>query len=366
MVSILLSVCGSSFSQSSIRSAGSFSNGSGSHAWTNLTNALTSDDNYAKNTVSLSGLFASTNTNNLIAQNFGFTIPPMATNIHIKVDVERSANLGFSVGASVSDNIVKLINSSGTITGTNNASPTNWSSGDATVSYGGNTDNWGTSWTPADINSTNFGVAISATLSAGAAAVSLTAQIDYIAVTVYYDIPLPVTLTNFKATLISDKVELNWQTDAGSQTNHFIIERSSDAKNWRRIDSVKSTGNPAAGTSYRAYDPYPNNSNYYRIKAFDMDGSSSLSPVVFVRYDLQIPPGVKVLMDLNTKTAKIQSDDNITDMKLFDLNSRQININYVSKAGSANIINTGTLPRGLYIARVQTKKTAYTTKLLIP
>ena len=81
------------------------------------------------------------------------------------------------------DNSIKLVKG-GTIGGTDHADgSTVWPASPTRVSYGGGTDLWGLTWTPADINSGTFGVAVSALVSSGHA------QIDSIRATVYYSLP---------------------------------------------------------------------------------------------------------------------------------------------------------------------------------
>jgi hypothetical protein len=63
----------------------------------------------------------------------------------------------------IKDNRVRIIRSNGTIGSTDKAIGSAWPGTDGYASYGGAADLWGEAWTPADINSSNFGVAVSAT-----------------------------------------------------------------------------------------------------------------------------------------------------------------------------------------------------------
>ena len=136
--------------------------------------------------------------------------------------------MGLAIGASARDNSVRLL-VSGAVAGTDHASGTNWLGSDVVSSYGNGSDTWGATLTPAIVNSTNFGVAISTRLSAGLAALFLTARIDNVQMTVYYDNSIiPVTLKSFDAKENSGGVKLNWTTATESGNKTFEIERSSD------------------------------------------------------------------------------------------------------------------------------------------
>lgn len=92
------------------------------------------------------------------------------------MEIERKES-----GANVArDNRVRIVKG-GTIGSTDKASASEWPTSDAYATYGADDDLWGETWTVADINSTGFGVAISA-LGLG----SGTASIDHIRVTVYF------------------------------------------------------------------------------------------------------------------------------------------------------------------------------------
>lgn len=166
----------------------------GTLSWFNPGNAVSSDNSDAT-AGQLVGILSTVQTRYITAQGFGFAIPPGAAICGIEVQVERYA-AGLIIGSSLKDNSVRLIKN-GTITGADLSAGANWLGGEAIATFGSGTNQWGTSWTPADINAGNFGVAISARLSAGLAALFLTAHIDNIKITVYYDFLLaPSPLNN--------------------------------------------------------------------------------------------------------------------------------------------------------------------------
>lgn len=117
--------------------------------------------------------------NYLQSGSYGFSIPLNATITGITVTIRKEV---FGTN-NMFDNIVKLVKN-GTITGNNLASGTAWSNGSFGVStYGSSSNLWGTTWTPADINASNFGVVISASNGSGN---TRQIDIDYIQVNVSY------------------------------------------------------------------------------------------------------------------------------------------------------------------------------------
>ena len=72
----------------------------------------------------------------------------------------------------------------GSAVGSNKASSSTWGTSASTINYGSSSDLWGTTWTAADLNDSNFGLRFAAK---NVAAASATASLDYVSATVTYD-----------------------------------------------------------------------------------------------------------------------------------------------------------------------------------
>jgi hypothetical protein len=163
----------------------------GDNPWSDPDNAKASDNSYAS-TATLATTPGSSY--RLKAMNYGFTIPDGATVKGIQVDVKRHKDS--ELYSRVYDVEILIVKSDGSL-GTNNKADTvtNWPTSDATRSYGGATDLWGEVWGPADIDNSNFGVVVRVSLSWsgswGGPTPTITAYVDYVSITVYYDPPPP-------------------------------------------------------------------------------------------------------------------------------------------------------------------------------
>ncbi|MDP2401590.1 MAG: hypothetical protein Q8M66_06385, partial [Actinomycetota bacterium] len=133
---------------------GSCSNatGIGTVAWTPspTTNVNASDNAYA--TAQVKGT-----TNYLKCTGYGFTIPASATILGVVVNVERKS----SSTSRTTDGAMRLVKA-GVIGTADRATATTYSTTDAVEAHGSSVDLWGTTWTPADINSATFGAAFAA------------------------------------------------------------------------------------------------------------------------------------------------------------------------------------------------------------
>lgn len=152
------------------RSAGS---GSG---WSNSGNIVSSNNSRASANVPGNGVSA-----NLDATNFGFSIPSNAIITGIRAYLEKSA----SNDSGVDDDDVYLLRA-GSPVGNDKASSWDWEDYDELWSYGGTTDLWGTTWTPAQVNASNFGIRLQADSDTSS---GRTAYVDHVEIRVYYQLP---------------------------------------------------------------------------------------------------------------------------------------------------------------------------------
>lgn len=158
--------------------AGASVTGIGSVAWTSPGNVAAAGN-------ATSNLGAGANTNYLRATGYGFSIPANATVTGVRVTINRFASQTAGVGCR--DEAVHLVKANVIQTAIDKGTNTTWPTSLGTATYGSTSDMWGTTWTPSDINSASFGVAMSA--HNNGSLTSRVATVDYIEVTVSYQLP---------------------------------------------------------------------------------------------------------------------------------------------------------------------------------
>jgi len=246
----------------------------GSRVWNSPNNAASSNDNYAWSGAIVLG----DRTHYLFSTNFGFTIPSTAVICGITVRFEKRFSGLFG---NISDNSIRLV-SGGTVVGSDLATGATWPNSDAYVVHGGSSNLWGRTWTPADINNSGFGVAISANL--GGTFLLPVAYIDHVRITIHYDESLPVNLISFTAGCKKEGINLEWITASEVNCDYFEIQRSADGFNWEMIGKITGNGTTSSVSKYVFTDPSPfDGITYYRLKQFDFDGTEYFLPVVGIR-----------------------------------------------------------------------------------
>ena len=161
---------------------------------------------------------------------------------------------------------------------------------------------------------------------------------------------LPLSLTALKAIVNGSAVKLNWHTSTELNTDHFIIQHSTDGSSFTIVGTQKAIGNEA--NSYIFTDNKPTNgTNYYRLESVDKDWASTFSKVVSVQltidnYQLSIIPNPArdIVTVKGSHIATIQVIDNlgrvVKTVSLKDANNPTLSV--------------GGLQAGVYHLRVQT------------
>lgn len=202
--------------------AATVSQGTGGISWAVLSVAALGGSGTPA-TVTANTFDANAISNTAILSNFSMGVPGGATINGILVTVNRAT---ITTG-NVHDSVVRLTKSAGTGTGDNKAATgTNYpiSGGYASVTYGGSTDLWGTTWTAAEVNGTGFGLLFSMESESA----NQDAGVDYISITVYYTV---------MSLVVADGAHTHTAQAANVAPSHWLV--------WDKFDRA----NGAIGTS---------------------------------------------------------------------------------------------------------------------
>lgn len=163
---------------------------------------------------------------------------------------------------------------------------------------------------------------------------------------------LPVTLTYFNASKEGNVANLNWATTTELKSKGFEVQRSSDAKNWKALDFVRSQAEGVSSSvlTYKYADATPlSGNNYYRLKAIDLDGTFAYSKIeklnfagiarTLVVYPNPVTDG-KLTLDL--------SESGSYSVKVYTVSG--IEMSGIKKTG--NVLDVKGLTPGIYLLKV--------------
>lgn len=97
---------------------------------------------------------------------------------------------------------------------------------------------------------------------------------------------LPIKLNSFTTSYDKKNVMLNWSTAMEANFSHYVVERSTDGKNYSEIAVVFAYGNTTQTSNYQFKDvnvASTNNVVYYRLRFVEMSKESYYSEIRIIR-----------------------------------------------------------------------------------
>ncbi len=122
---------------------------------------------------------------------------------------------------------------------------------------------------------------------------------------------LPVKMESFTATLNNggNKVDLKWTTASELNLSHFVVERSTDGKNFSDAGIVFAVGNTTDKMDYSFPDMISNLQAtiiYYRLRSEDKDGSAKYSETRIIRLNKQSDKMITIMTYPNPVTNELR------------------------------------------------------------
>jgi hypothetical protein len=176
------------------------------------------------------------------------------------------------------------------------------------------------------------------------------------------DNPLPVKLISFKVTKEGTRANLNWETTEEVNSDYFEVQHSPDAKVWKELGKVASSGDRKS-YDFTHSSPSPS-TNYYRLKMVDRangnDAAFAYSRIQSVDFkdDLisaKYPNPVSDRLNLNP-------DQHITEVTIFDQSG---NKRMISSKIENDGLDVSSLPGGLYLVQLKDSNGFFYTKTIL-
>ena len=135
-------------------------------------------------------------------------------------------------------------------------------------------------------------------------------------------IVLPVEMLSFEAKLNTLNADVNWSTLTELNFSHFILEHSTNGKDFSPLTQIAAKGQNEGGAHYSFTHQQPAlGFNYYRLTAVDIDGTTEMHGIKAIFYKLEGVnriagnPLKDKMLRLNTQDLSQNSTLNIRDMQ---------------------------------------------------
>ncbi len=183
---------------------------------------------------------------------------------------------------------------------------------------------------------------------------------------------LPVELTSFTATKVTEGVLLNWNTASELNNDRFEVTRSTDGVNFETIGYVSGMGTTNNPQQYSFLDKdVASGVYYYQLRQVDFDGTAELSKIVSVEITAETVLNVGLFFPnpaQRVSSVVVNSPDNANIVfTLYSIDGKQaLNKVYSLARGENRIdVDLNNVPAGSYISIFQTQGQIINRKLIV-
>jgi hypothetical protein len=186
------------------------------------------------------------------------------------------------------------------------------------------------------------------------------------------DFQLPVELVKFEAKCNEESghVELTWETASETNNEYFLIERSTDALNFKQIGRIDGAGNSTEHNHYSLLDQNPPSGTiYYKLTQFDFDGRNETFNLQTTKcFEDDNMPSVQVYPNIVDRDISLLFENWVetnVQVELIDPLGKQIS-NWKIDVPQSDMHKQLSLPDltpGLYLIKIKTKHNDWNFKI---
>lgn len=180
---------------------------------------------------------------------------------------------------------------------------------------------------------------------------------------------LPVELEHFSAKLFKEgaknHAKIEWTTASETNNNNFVVEKSTDGKNFTQIKTVKGAGSSQTKREYQVVDEdlYVG-INYYRLKQIDLNGNFKYSEVSSLNYDSKDPSFSNLVPNPASNEVNFNlysPSKSIAKIQLLDISGRVVTERQVELDEGNQVLNTqlNDMAPGIYYLKVSIDELGY-------
>ena len=172
---------------------------------------------------------------------------------------------------------------------------------------------------------------------------------------------LPVRLKSFIATLTAHQAQLSWTANAEEKLSHYIVERSTDGKEYKEVTLIFASGSSASSINYSYTDKAVGTLSplvYYRLKMADIDGNYQYSPIRILKLNGDNPAKLAISTFPNPVGSELRisipfSWQNRTVIyDLFNSNGHIIKHFVNDRAGQTQTLQMSEMSAGVYVVKL--------------
>ncbi|WP_113637012.1 T9SS type A sorting domain-containing protein [Nubsella zeaxanthinifaciens] len=173
--------------------------------------------------------------------------------------------------------------------------------------------------------------------------------------TTFSTVVLPLTLVSFTGKKLNVNNVLSWQTQSEVNTDNFLIERSTDGKDYQTVGKVAAKASTGSNNYSFVDRSALNGDNIYRLKMTDIDGAFTYSDIL-VSLKREALSSINVYPSPAKDVLFINSDQNEV-LTIYNLEGKSV-FSKNLKAGT-NSVDVSLFKDGVYFVEQAGQKTSF-------
>jgi large repetitive protein len=175
---------------------------------------------------------------------------------------------------------------------------------------------------------------------------------------------LPIKLSYFEAIQDENNVVVSWITAQEIDSDKFQVLKSTDARNFEAIGTIKAAGNSKDNRYYHFTDTAPfEGISYYRLKSIDTDGTSELSKIASVRFEKD-QPTITVVNPAEDNTLIVRTNIPNPKFEFYDVLGRAFGFDIAPQGNNIYHLKIKSSGIRLGILRTSSEFKNYTNKVM--
>lgn len=167
---------------------------------------------------------------------------------------------------------------------------------------------------------------------------------------------LPIELIQFELENMENKIAINWSTTSEKNTDYFLVERSGDGMNWKKIVKEKAAENSATIVYYEKSDEAPlSGVSYYRLKIVDRDSAFTYSEIRSVER-IKKEPHVMLFPNPSKGIVTIEYESYTVSYEIYDVNGKKMKPHINENLQNKISLDFSNLQKGMYFINIYTSE----------
>jgi glucose/arabinose dehydrogenase len=174
----------------------------------------------------------------------------------------------------------------------------------------------------------------------------------------------PVSLLNFSGTTSQGYNDLKWATAFEENIEKYIIEFSTDGRNYSEVGSVSSIGSTDLHNYTFRHNTFTTGKIYYRLRIAELSGISNYSPTI-VLGSKERAKAIVFPTIITSGSVNVTAVSPVEKVEIMNISGQKVVVRDMTNATGFFQVPLPSLPQGIYYIQLSSKDYHQTEKIIV-